>query len=282
MPTLKSYELEINQGKRFRFGENWQRFLAGLTEERIQKAEETLKEGLAVESLEGQQFLDAGCGSGVFSLAARRLGARVHSFDYDSESTACANLLKQRFFPNDSDWIIDEGSVLDQEYLSRLGQFDVVYSWGVLHHTGAMWDAIHNIAALVRPGGSLFIAIYNNAGRRSKYWWRIKSLYVKYSILRPFLLSYAFLTTRSGWFLRGLLKGQPLMKWRTYGDRYRGMSAWHNLVDWVGGFPYEYAKPEEVFYFIKERGFRLERLSTMGADTGCNEFVFIREARIHE
>lgn len=144
-----------------------------------------------------------------------------------------------------------------------------------------MWEAIENVSKLVRSGGKLFIAIYNDAGKRSKYWWRIKSLYVKHPVSRPLLIGYAFLTTRSGWVIRGLLKGRPMSVWNNYGDRYRGMSAWHNLVDWVGGFPYEYARPEEVFDFISRVGFRLERLATMGGGTGCNEFVFKREGEAH-
>jgi 2-polyprenyl-6-hydroxyphenyl methylase/3-demethylubiquinone-9 3-methyltransferase len=72
-------------------------------------------------------------------LAARRLGATVHSFDYDPQSVACTAELKRRYFPEDGAWRVEEASVLDQDYLRRLGQFEVVYSWGVLHHTGVLW-----------------------------------------------------------------------------------------------------------------------------------------------
>src|SRR5437870_8949500 len=150
---------EIASGERFEFGKNWAEFLKLLDENRIAQAEISLQDLLETKSLEGLSFLDAGCGSGLFSLAARRLGARVHSFDFDPQSVACAMELKRRYFPNEPDWTIDEGSVLDVAYLHSLGAFDVVYAWGVLHHTGQLWQSLQNALLPVRPGGSLFVAI---------------------------------------------------------------------------------------------------------------------------
>src|SRR5205807_740046 len=133
----------------------------------IAEAESSLKRMLEVESLAGRSFLDIGSGSGLFSLAARRLGARVRSFDYDPQSVACTRELRRRFYPDDADWQIEEGSVLDEGYVRALGTFDVVYSWGVLHHTGAMWRALAHAALPVAVGGKLFIAIYNDTGTQS-------------------------------------------------------------------------------------------------------------------
>lgn len=120
-------------------------------------AEQSLCQMLAVSNLTGKHFLDAGSGSGLFSLAAHRLGATVHSFDYDPQSVACTRELKKKYFPENETWVIEEASVLNQNYLSHLGQFDVVYSWGVLHHTGAMWEALGNVAPLVGCCGWAFV-----------------------------------------------------------------------------------------------------------------------------
>ena len=92
---------EVARGERFEFGKNWGRFLAVLNDERISEAEASLKSMLKVEGLTGKSFLDIGSGSGLFSLAARRLGARVHSFDYDPQSVACTAELKRRYFEGD-------------------------------------------------------------------------------------------------------------------------------------------------------------------------------------
>src|SRR5690606_102989 len=125
----------------------------------------------------GLRFLDIGSGSGLSSLAARRLGARVHSFDYDPESVACTAELRRRFFPGSPDWTVERGSALDAGYLRGLGSFDIVYSWGVLHHTGRMWEGLANAALPVAEGGRLFVAIYNDTGTQSRRWRWIKRTY---------------------------------------------------------------------------------------------------------
>src|SRR5205085_2190320 len=137
--TLGSAQAEINAGKRFRFGSNWISFSHVIDEERIVNAMQSLSGMLGFDNLEGKSFLDVGCGSGLFSLAARRLGAKVFSLDFDPESVRCTRQLKAAYASDDAEWSIEEGSALDCDFLASLGQFDVVYSWGVLHHTGAMW-----------------------------------------------------------------------------------------------------------------------------------------------
>lgn len=143
---------EEGEGARFGFGRNWARYLALVDDERIATAEQSLRDILERESLEGLRFLDAGSGSGLFSLAARNLGATVHSFDYDPESVGCTRALWECYRPEDADWTIEPGDALDEEYLSALGTFDVVYSWGVLHHTGDMWRALANMTPVVNGG----------------------------------------------------------------------------------------------------------------------------------
>ena len=174
---MSTHAIEIARGERFEFGKNWSRFLILLDEPRIVRAEQSLKQMLEIDNLEGRSFLDIGSGSGLFSLAARRLGARVHSFDYDPHSVACTKELRRRYFNNDPDWRIEEGSALDFDYVRSLGVFDVVYSWGVLHHTGAMWTALDNAQLAVAAGGKLFVAIYNDLGSRSRRWRWIKRTY---------------------------------------------------------------------------------------------------------
>jgi 2-polyprenyl-6-hydroxyphenyl methylase/3-demethylubiquinone-9 3-methyltransferase len=277
-PTAALHRREVASGERFEFGKNWQAFLRTVDEPRILAAEESLLSMLRCHDLAGRRFLDIGCGSGLFSLAARRRGARVHSFDFDTESVACARELRRRYAADAAEWTIEQGSVLDLDYLAALGTFDVVYSWGVLHHTGRMWEAVDAASRAVRPGGMLFIALYNDVGTKSRRWRRIKKIYNR--LPRPFrpLLTAATIAPEEAKTLARLtLSGRPLdylKLWTTHGDR--GMNRWRDAVDWVGGYPYEVATPEAVFDFCRERGFSLKTLKCGGVGLGCNEFVFDR------
>jgi 2-polyprenyl-6-hydroxyphenyl methylase/3-demethylubiquinone-9 3-methyltransferase len=270
-----TFEEEVKAGERFEFGANWKQFLQVLDEERIGQAVTSLREMLGVDSLEGLTLLDVGSGSGTFSLAARRLGARVHSFDFDPSSVWCTQEVRRRYRADDEQWTIERGSILDRDYLSRLGQFDVVYAWGVLHHTGKLWQALENAGTLVKPGGRLYIALYNDAGRISRYWNGVKRLYCHLPrLLKPLVLYPAALQLLGPRMLLDLLKGQPFHTLRTY-IRRRGMSPWRDVVDWVGGYPCEVSTPASVFAACHARGFELRRMLTT-TGIGNNHFVFQR------
>jgi 2-polyprenyl-6-hydroxyphenyl methylase/3-demethylubiquinone-9 3-methyltransferase len=274
------YNQEVARGQRFEFGKNWGNFLRLLDEERILKAEESLRSMLEVESLEGKTFIDVGSGSGLFSLAAKRLGAKVHSFDFDANSFACTSELRRRFFPVDSDWRVEQGSILDSKYVERLGEYDIVYSWGVLHHTGKMWEALENVNKMVAPRGKLFIAIYNDTGSQARRWKRIKEAYNKLpDLLKKPFAALVITPDESKRLIKSIftLKPQSYTKLWTEYKNGRGMNRWNDILDWVGGYPYEVATPDEIFEFYKTRGYRLTKLKVGHVGLGCNEFVFEKE-----
>lgn len=275
---MKAERVKAKTGGRFAFGKNWQRFLSVLNEERITEAERSLREMLQIDDLNGKSFLDIGCGSGLFSLAAMRLGAvKVHSFDFDPQSVACALELKSIYFPDVERWSIERGDVLDAGYLAGLGRWDVVYAWGVLHHTGDMWTALKHAASLPNAGGTLFIAIYNDQGAKSRRWKTVKAFYNK-GLAARWATSTAFITY---WILRDIksdLRSRkiPFLRYRQY-KRSRGMSRVHDWIDWLGGYPYEVAKPDDLIKFYEAKGFRLLNSILRVNGLGNNELVFESE-----
>ena len=264
---------------RFDFGENWAAFLRQLDDERIAEAEKSVQSLLGYQRLDGLRFLDIGSGSGLFSLAARRLGARVHSFDYDAACVDCTSRLRARYAPEDSDWRIERGSALDAEFLGRLGAFDVVYSWGVLHHTGAMHQALELASARVAPGGLAVFALYRKT-RLCRAWAVEKRWYAAASPAAQRFARAIFI---------GLMRFAYLVSRRdfnAYVENYqnaRGMDFHHDVHDWLGGYPYESIRPTEFAALMSKLGFEHVRSVTRPYSTGlfgsgCDEFVYRRVA----
>jgi len=276
---VNNFNSEVISGNRFEFGKNWKSFLQNLQEDQIVVAEESLKEFLELSNLKGKTFIDVGSGSGIMSLAAVRLGAKVFSFDYDPSCVWCTEQLRKKYQLAKTQWQIEEGSILDEKYISDCaakGKFDIVYSWGVLHHTGNMKKSFEIISRLVKPkGGILFIAIYNDQGFISKIWQIIKKLYCKSPKVVKSLI--VLLMTIVIWgikFATDIIKLKPFNSWKNYYKIKRGMSPWHNVIDWVGGYPFEVAKPNEVVNYFSSLGFSLQKIKTVGFGHGNNQFVF--------
>ena len=241
-----------------------------LNDEKIRNVEISLCDMLKIDNLKGKNFLDIGSGSGIFSLAARRLGGSVHSFDYDTVSVECTKELRSKYFSNDNNWIVERGSILDKDYLKSLSKFYVVYAWGVLHHTGNMWKSLENVVNLVEKNGFLFIAIYNDQGIKSKFWLKIKKLYCSGSVGKFFVCNIFIPYFFSRAIIRSIVRKKNIFAEHR---KKRGMSVFHDWIDWLGGLPYEVAKVQEIVDYYESKGFELKNMKTTN-NLGNNEFVF--------
>jgi SAM-dependent methyltransferase len=270
---------EKREKERFPFGENWVNFLRILSDEQIFEAEKALYAFLGEINLQGKRFLDIGSGSGLHSLVARKLGAEVVSFDYDLQSVACTQELKARYFPDDPSWKIEQGSILDREFIDRLGDFDISYAWGVLHHTGVLWQALYNAQRPLKEGGLLFVAIYNDQGIISAVWKLVKQFYCSGWLGRVLMSAFFY----PAFFLTGLLIDivrfrNPTTRYYEH-KKYRGMSLVHDWRDWLGGYPFEPAEPARIISFYQNLGFELVQILPTGFGFGNNQFLFRRVSR---
>lgn len=259
----------------FSFGKNWSEYLNKLTPQKIEVVKKTLQDFTGLESFVGKTFIDVGCGSGLFSLAAKLLGAdTVQSVDVDTYSIQCAQYLKKVFFDGDDSWKINTVSILDVKSLAQFSTYDIVYSWGVLHHTGDMWAALENVIRFTKPDSLLYIAIYNDfngLGIKSKTWVTLKKVYNNHGRIIKKSMEWLHRV----YIIVGLLMygRNPITYIRNYDkDSSRGMDFFCDNIDWLGGYPYEYASKEAIEAFYLKHNFRLEKY-TLTNTIGCNEFL---------
>ena len=267
--------MDQHTSDRFAFGRNWKRYVRTMGERELVAAADSLGRAIGTVDPAACTFLDIGCGSGLMSAAAQRLGfRRIVSFDYDADSVEATQALR-RAATGPAEWTVIQGSVLDNGFMDRLGRFDVVYSWGVLHHTGAMWTAIELALAAVAPGGRAFLALYNDQGWISQYWTLVKRAYIRSPApLRALIAGFFYVYFGVGLFVADLLRLRNPFR-RHSGDR-RGMKFRYDVIDWVGGYPFEVASPQEVEGYARARGFDCRCVFFAARRHGCNEYLLHR------
>ncbi len=262
-------------GISFSFGENWKKYLKSLTIEKVQIAKQSLKDYLG--NIKGKTCVDIGSGSGLFSYSMYALGAKeVTSIDIDSFSVQCANYLKSKV-KNPERWNIYQGSILDKIFISQIGKYDIVYSWGVLHHTGNIWEAIKNAASLVNDNGIFFLAIYNKT-KSSRFWLKVKKIYNLSPKIGKILMNFLLFSVM--YFILPLLSlSNPLIKLKNYKKK-RGMDPMTDVKDWLGGYPFEVATFKEIVTFFNriDQNFKLVKYHKVNPSANANnELVFKNE-----
>jgi SAM-dependent methyltransferase len=268
-----------DEEKRFEFGKNWQRFIRrNFTRERCEIAQNHILKFARRDSLQGVDFLDIGCGSGLHSLAAHEAGAsRILSFDYDPDSVAASNIVR-RSAGNPANWRVERGDILDKNYVAQLGKWNFVYCWGVLHHTGHVWEAIKNAGSTVADGGTFYVSLYSSDVvplDTREFWLKKKQEYNRSGQLKKLYLVWWYVWA---YHMQSELRRFPefLQRVATY-KLTRGMNIFADIRDWLGGWPMEYVPDQEVVDVLEQEcGFQLVNVATGEA---CTEFLFRRTGR---
>jgi len=272
MDDIPNIDSEMPLEKRFTFGKNWSKFVdSHFNPERLEGSVRVFQDFTSLQALSSKTFIDVGCGSGLHSLAAHKMAAKkITSFDFDPQAVDATVKLKT-IAGSPSNWEINQGSILDLDFVSSLGKFDFVYSWGVLHHTGSVWRAIENTSTLVAPKGQMYLALYSlDVQPRADYWLATKEKYVKSSHLTKMFMeqSYLFRYYYASSVRRYLFGSHKKEKGRT-----RGMELMTDVRDWLGGWPMEFVLDDEVVRFVGKLGYQLTNIKKGEA---CTEFLFQR------
>jgi 2-polyprenyl-6-hydroxyphenyl methylase/3-demethylubiquinone-9 3-methyltransferase len=244
----------------FSFGKNWEAFVEQhYSPARMATAKQHLLDFLGLDSLAGKSFLDIGCGSGIHSLAAFTAGAeKLVSFDLDPASVSTTRKLRE-MQGNPPHWSVHHGSILDEAFLASIEPADIVYSWGVLHHTGQMWKAVENAARFLKPGSLFYIALYQTTPR-TPYWIDVKKRYNAAGALGKRWMEYHYVLRHV--VLPELIRFRNPFRQILGYEKNRGMDFMTDIRDWLGGYPYEDSTiPETLRFGVQRLGLHMTNIS---------------------
>jgi len=266
----------LKDKKHFAFGENWDLYSRQIDSRHIENSKKDFIGLTHLDCLEGMKVLDIGSGSGIHSLSMMLLGCKnLVSLDYDFDSVSTTKrVLSGKIFKGDY-------QVIQADILKHIPEldghtFDLVYSWGVLHHTGDMMKGIDESVRYVKPGGLIALALYRKTLFCS--FWKIeKFIYSKSPKLLQRVVQKSYELVFA---LHTYLKtGQTFGSYKHDYLQKRGMEFSRDVHDWLGGYPYESIDPKYLIQYMQLMGFSLvnsniakKQIGILGS--GCDEFLF--------
>ena len=262
---------------RFKFGQNWREYNSSIGADRIEAAQIGILKLLNPIEISDKKIVDIGSGSGLHALSFLKLGAKeVTCIDIDTDSIAATKETLNKFANKFENWTAFEADILNPDALNPKS-FEIVYSWGVLHHTGNMKLAVKNASQLCKVDGLFVFALYRKTFL-CNFWKIEKWFYIRSPLVVKKLLEYVYIFL----FLFGkILKRDDVVRFIRSYETQRGMKFNTDVKDWLGGYPYESILPINVEELLIELGFEKVRdfvqpksIGLFGS--GCDEYVFRR------
>lgn len=254
----------------FSFGQNWLEYNQNwLTEEKLNQAKEHFDKLCGGIDFTNKKFLDVGFGQGLTLFLASQKQAQCQGIDIDPKNITAFEVAKKKLGSVEKNLApiqVQVASILDAQFVTQNHEaFDIVYAWGSLHHTGQMYPALKNCLSLLKPGGYFVCAIYNRHWSSGTWHWIKKN----YNRSPHWLKKLAI-----GLLIPPIFLAKWLVTFKNPLKMKRGMSFYYDVIDWVGGYPYEYASAEEMFAFFKKNSLKKIRWQKANVPTGCHEYVF--------
>lgn len=213
------------------------------------------------DEVKGKSVLDSGCGTGIFSIIFAKNGAgQVTGIDISPGSLGTAEGLKQKFGLSNARF--EQQDMLHLPYPDAC--FDIVWAWGTVHHTTDPLGAIDGLIRVLKPGGSILLAIY----KKTKVTWIHEA--IRKTLVRTPRRSWNALAKIMAFF------GTPIVWTFKRREKARqGETLSELILDWYFVPIRHYYKPDEIRTFLEGKGFKIENyLAHSGRFNSSSNFIF--------